>query len=232
MRPHRFFIEEKLEGKQKLTITRKDLIHQWKNVFRLQSGDKVILLDHTGYEFSFKICSISNKDVDIELIDVTQNNNVSHREIWLFASLIKKDNFEWILEKGTELGISHFVPILSERSEKKGLNIERAKKIIKEAAEQSGRATLPELHDIVSLEDAVSSQNSIHLVCFSPTGEKFEMKNFDQFKKLGFFIGPEGGWSEKELEFFKEKKVPTYSLGTQILRAETAAIAVSSLLLL
>ena len=125
---------------------------------------------------------------------------------------------------------SHFHPIISERSEKKSVNFERAGKIIKEASEQSGRGSLPRIEQLANLEDALN--NDFVSIAFHPTSDKFNKDDFGKEKAFGIFIGPEGGWSDRELKMFKEKEIKILSLGPQILRAETAAIAISSLLLL
>lgn len=230
MRLHRFFIEQKIPESGEVMITDKDLIHQWVKVFRLKAGDRVMLFDGTGFDYVSEIVSLNKNESILKAVDKKLNENVPKKEIHLFQSIIKKDNFEWVIEKGTELGISYFHPIISERSEKKNINFERTRKIIKEASEQSGRASLPILSELAGLERSLN--NNFPSIAFHPAGDKFDISNFEKEKVLGVFIGPEGGWSNRELEFFKGKGVKILSLGPQILRAETAAIAISSLLLL
>ena len=159
--------------------------------------------------------------------------------MWLIAALIKKDNFEWIIEKATELGVTGIIPVISERSEKKSLNMERGNKILVEASEQSGRVTLPQLKNPQSLAEVIQSvtqadEEKMNLISIDPEGKPWPKSGFGQFdsKPAGIFVGPEGGWSDRELEMFKEAGIAIYSIGSQVLRAETAAVAVSSLLLL
>ncbi|MBX4198161.1 16S rRNA (uracil(1498)-N(3))-methyltransferase [Candidatus Parcubacteria bacterium] len=258
MRLHRFFIEEQLRNKREITIFDEEVIHQWKDVFRLRTGNQLILLDNSGFEYIAEVVLLAKGKAELKIIDSSANTNDPKREVWLFASLIKKDNFEWILEKGTELGVSHFVPMLSERSEKKNLNIERAEKIIKEASEQSGRGIMPELHEVTDLGDLMTAEireklgiEVLPMIAFDPQGEKFDLARHLEARlpsslqrqspstmlgatnpPVGVLVGPEGGWTPKELELFKLHNIPIYNLGPQILRAETAAIAISSLLLL
>jgi 16S rRNA (uracil1498-N3)-methyltransferase len=242
MRLHRFFVRESLKNKQSISIFDKELLHQWKNVFRLASGDKVILLDDTGYEYHAQFTLLSKEKAELDIAEQKLSDNIPEKELWLFAALIKKDNFEWIIEKATELGVSHIVPILTERSEKKNLNMERAQKIVTEASEQSGRGIRPQLHPVTDLGDITTSDireqlgfETVPLVVFDVKGEKFvpsAAQNLFQDNKLGIFVGPEGGWSEKELETFMLHKMPTYTLGSKVLRAETAVIAIASLLML
>jgi 16S rRNA (uracil1498-N3)-methyltransferase len=231
MRLHRFFIEEHLRNKKDITLYDDGIIHQWKDVFRLRPGNQIILLDNSGFEYIAEIVLLAKGKAEVKIIDSAAATNVPQKELWLFAALIKKDNYEWILEKGTELGVSHFVPIVSDRSEKKDLNIERAEKIIKEASEQSGRGTLPMLHGVIDFEKVFSEYKDIPLIAFHLEGEKFDRpKNYFQNNKLGILIGPEGGWSDKELNMFKGNNIPVLTLGPQVLKAETAAIVISALL--
>ncbi len=228
MRLHRFFITEPLEGTKEIIIRNRELHHQLKDVFRFQVGAKVILLDNSGFEFEAIITSFELNNLHFEIVSAELSKNMPKREITLFASLIKKDNFEWILEKGTEIGVSHFVPVLSERSEKKALNMERAQKIIQEASEQSGRGMLPTLSEPISFEASLT--RDIPLIAFDPKGQDFDISKFQNIE-IGILIGPEGGWSEREVDMLREKKVSLISLGDQVLRAETAAIVAPSLFL-
>lgn len=230
MRLHRFLIERKIPEGGEVMIDDKDLIHQWGKVFRLKAGDRVILFDGIGFDYVSEIVSLDKNKGILKVVEKIKNENIPKKEIHLFQSIIKKDKFEWVIEKGTELGVSYFHPIISERSEKKNINFERARKIIKEASEQSGRGSLPTLKELVDFKESLN--NNFPSVAFHPIGDKFNKNDFEKEKVIGVFIGPEGGWSDRELEVFKEKGVKILSLGTQILRAETAAIAVSSLLLL
>ncbi len=230
MRLHRFFIEEKIEGKDSIRIRNRELHHQLKDVFRFQIGASVLLLDNSGFEFEAVITSFEVGNLDFKIVHSEKVKNVPKREIYLFASLIKKDNFEWVLEKGTEIGVTHFIPVLSERSEKKALNMERAIKIIREASEQSGRGILPELHSVMKLEDVLSSTSG-EIIVFDFSGIPFkDFRQQSDIRKL--FVGPEGGWSDREIKMFLDKKAQIVSLGETVLRAETASLVASTLFLL
>jgi len=137
-----------------------------------------------------------------------------------------------IVEKCTEIGASAFHPLISERSEKKDLNIERLYKIAKEAAEQSGKTSLPAIFNPEKLEKAISDfDGELFLLNFDGDDLK-KMLSTNKSKKIGILVGPEGGWSDNERIWFDEKGIKSVSFGSQTLRAETAAIAVSVLLLL
>lgn len=238
MRLHNFFIEQKIGDLREVTIENLDLIHQWLKVFRMKLGDELILLDNSGYEYVSKIKSLSKKSAEILIAEKRKNNNIPEKEIWLFQSLVKKDNFEWIAEKSTELGVTHIVPVVSERSEKKNINLERVIKIIKEASEQSLRGVLPTLHKEMTLEEALFAVSShrvtspVVAVALHTTGERLIRESYMKCPRLAIFIGPEGGWSESDLVKFSASEIKIFSLGKQILRSETASIAILSLMLL
>jgi 16S rRNA (uracil1498-N3)-methyltransferase len=221
MRIHRFYIENQIENKD-VGISDERLVHQWRHVFRYNVGSEVVLFNGSGFEYECVISFISNREAKLEVVSkkpsIIPNTNVT-----LYQSLIKKDNFEWIAEKATELGVAKIVPMISERSEKKNINEERLKKILIEAGEQCGRGDVPELGEIIDLEDAI--QFAENIIIFDKSGDPVE-NTFEVAASI--FIGPEGGWSEKEINMFKERGAHICSLGPLTLRAETAAIVAVS----
>lgn len=231
MRLHRFFVDKTHIKEGLITLPcGYEPAHQWTKVFRYETGDRVILLDNSGVEYVAQFLNVGTKEVKLEIVEHHQNTYKPKRKIILCMAIVKKDNFETVLEKCTELGVTDFVPVLAERSEKKNLNIERANKILKEASEQSGKGVMPVLHEIMKLHEALE-KFTMDSVAFDPEGKRFESKDFDK-DPVVVYIGPEGGWSDDELELFKMRNIHIASLGEAVLRAETAAIAVSSLLLL
>ena len=247
MRLHRFFIGDFSETKKHngtndvrgivegSTITYAQGTHQWQRVFRFGTGDRVLLFDGSGYDYLCEIKEYQGETTILNVVSVEVNNVKPNRNVILVSALVKKDTFEWIAEKATELGVSQLIPLLAERSEKKSINEDRLEKIIIEASEQSGRGTLMKLDLVKDLSFILKDKRLIsHAIVFEPTGRKFEASDFgpnvfDEEKPLTVFIGPEGGWSEKELELFVKAGIPAVSLGPQILRAETAVIAALSL---
>lgn len=233
MRIHRFYWPQPIGQKRKVTIENETLVHQWRSVLRFQVGHEVVLFDNTGLEYKAHILSMTNRKVEVEIYSSRRGETVPRLPLFLFLSLAKRDSFEWTLEKVTEIGVSGIIPVISERSEKKTINLERSREILKEASEQSGRTILPEIYEPLSLEKAV--ENLAGLSCaFDPGGESFSTGVSEKFKageRVSVFIGPEGGFSKKEIDLFKEKKIPVYSLGKNILRTETAAVAITANLL-
>ena len=232
MRLHRFYLSTPISG-ETFDIADKDMVHQWKKVFRYNVGSQVILFDGSGTDYLCMISSIRNLGASVSVIKKTETDTTMRKNVWLCAGLIKKDNFEMVVQKATELGVNHIVPILCEHSEKRKLNMERLEKIAIEATEQSGRGVMITIHPVSTLEDLLSSgvlpQQKL---MFDPRGISFDQFKHMQEVSTAVFIGPEGGWGDKEIEMFKKYNILSVSLGSQILRAETACIAVSSLLLL
>ncbi len=228
MKLQRFFGAKAIEDRQPYIIPSLELIHQLKSVFRLAKGDRVILFDNSGYDFIAVIDSFDKEGVSFSILEKRENNVRPKRETYLFASIVKRDTFEWIVEKATELGVAHIVPIISDRTEKQGLNRTRLTKVSIEASEQSGRSTVPEIHDILKLADSIANYSYLESIVWEPSAEKFKKEEFAGAEAMGVYIGPEGGWTERELEMFKKAGMKICSLGPQVLRAETAVIAVLS----
>lgn len=233
MRLHRFYTKTPIKDKT-FDITDTDLVHQWKSVFRYNVGSQVILFDGFGVDYLCMISSLRDRGATVGIIKEMKNMYSSQRcNFWLCLGIIKKDNFELVVQKATELGVNHIVPVLCERTEKKNVNMERLQKIAVEASEQSGRGDIPFIHEVVNLKDILNSDllpNSVFFLDFS--GKPLKETMGGDLKDVAVFVGPEGGWSDLEIQEFKSHNVLPVSLGGQVLRAETASIAVSSLLLL
>jgi len=246
MRLHRFYINQNIVAGKEIRIEDSELLNQWGRVFRLEAGDEVILFNDSDYEFTAKFSLLSKKEAVLDILDSKKAVEEVLKELHIFQSIIKKDNFELIVQKCTEIGASAFHPIISERSEKKNLNMERLLKIAKEASEQSGKVKLPKISEPEKLEKSIENFDG-ELFTLDFDGEPFSSLRgvcdeanhpldchapLAMTGKIGILIGPEGGWSDKEREFFKQKGIKNISLGNQVLRAETAAIAIASLILL
>lgn len=243
MRLHRFFIKETIDPQtvgSDIRVSDRDLAHQIGRVFRLHAGDSVILFDGSGVDHVCEIVSTESSNDGVMTFRIVESRSVKHRakrKVVLALSLIKKDNFEWVIQKATELGIEEFIPIISERSEKKGLNMERARKIMIEACEQSGRGDIPLMKEPITLEAFLSGEKrsivTFHTDSETP-GELITSKDpiFDSQSDIVVCVGPEGGWSQGEIESFKVKGARIAFFDIPILRAETAAISFVALFLI
>ncbi len=227
MKHHRFYVAVPItDWTVPVTIPSLELLNQLKRVLRFLPGDEVTLFDGSGREYIAAIYEYHSESVSFKIIRAQKGVNKPLRETWLFAAVIKKDNFEWIVEKATELGVSHIVPIITARTEKKDLNLERLSKVSIESSEQSGRVSVPQIHSILKLAECIDTYSSLSSVVWEPTAQKFDKNDMDTI--VSMYIGPEGGWTKEELDMFKEKGMTVRSLGPQILRAETAVVAALS----
>lgn len=233
MKIHRFFVSQQIGTTKKIIIEDMKLAHQWKKVLRFQVGQEVILCDNTGLEYRALISRIGSKEAEVQIVSSRRGENTQSIPVFLYIALAKRDAFESVLEKGTELGITGFIPVLTERSEKKNLNHERAQKIITEASELSGRVFLPEVFEPVELSEVLTGLGLPSItIALDPRGNTFDPKEYRRGERVNVFIGPEGGFTEKEIAMFKANNIPVLSLGKFVLRFETAAIAASSFLIL
>lgn len=226
MRLHRFYVLQPLG--EVVVINDNSVLKQWKNVFRYTQGVYVSLFNGDGNDYTYSIDSISSKDCTLTKLKQSPSY-IPTKKITLYLSIIKKDNFELVVQKATELGITKIVPIISERSEKKNLNEDRLHKIAIEASEQCGRGNVPNISPITSLNSALEniSKNEMAIV-LNMNGSSWIDKTFQEKLKatdnISLFIGPEGGWSDNEEVLFKKQNLNASSLGSTVLRAETAAI--------
>ena len=118
MKIHRFFVSQQI-GTTKKIIIEDMLAHQWKKVLRFQVGQEVILCDNTGLEYRALISRIGSKEAEVQIVSSRRGRTLNLYQFFLYIALAKRDAFESVLEKGTELGITGFIPVLTERSEKK-----------------------------------------------------------------------------------------------------------------
>jgi len=198
------------------------------NVLRLKIGNSIIVIDGKGKSFEAKIID-KNK---LEIIEEDKKNIEDPFSLILCQALLKGEKMDMIIQKTTELGVKKIFPFVSERCILKNTNkIERWRKIAKEASEQSGRNFVPEITDLTNFENLISKIDNGLL--FWEKEEKpliSLIKELDISKPIFLLIGPEGGFSEKEILNVREKGIKTASLGRRILRAETASIVSLSIL--
>lgn len=237
MKIHRFYIPHIEILAQNIIVSHEtNLIHQLKNVFRYKPGQIVHIFNQTVGEIEVEIITLNKKDMSFRLnkhTEQAQNCKGQYREVVLYMSIIKNSNFDLVIEKAAELGVSKIVPVISGRTIKNKLNYDRLNKIIIEAIEQSGRIKLMRLEDTYDLKSAIElAQNDSDTIYFGSldvdNNDKFNKDNSN--KKISIFIGPEGGYSNEEIALFREKKTTPLRLGDYVLRAETAAIVACGLL--
>ncbi len=249
---HRFFVSPDLLKETGAVVSLpKELAHQVRDVLRLAAGERLVLLDNSGDEVLASLDKSSQAGVTVQLVERQVGKSESPVRIILCQGLLKSARFEWILEKGTESGVAVFAPTLCRRSmaglEDTGrARIQRWQRIIREGAEQSGRSRLPELLPVRPLLHALNDlpQNALTIMPWE------EERNLHLRHVLNtvidrrdaapsttaagsasppvtvvLFIGSEGGFMAEEVRLAQRYGVQVVTLGSRILRAETAALA-------
>ncbi|MDO8492572.1 MAG: RsmE family RNA methyltransferase [bacterium] len=224
MRLHRFIVSFPITDEM-ITVKETALIYQWQKVLRLKPDDEIILSDGNGTERRVIIVSLERAATKLKIVESYKNEHEPSFNVLLYASIIKRDNFEWLAQKAVECGVKSITPITTERTVKTKLNETRIKKIMHEAAEQSFRASIPKLNKILSFEEALkdAEEKSAQIFICDPTYKDNLIQSLKNISRA-VFIGPEGGFTERELQLAELFGALKLSLGKTILRAETAAI--------
>jgi len=237
---HRFFIlTDSMKGE---IITFDNAIsHQIGHVLRLREGGRIIICDNTGTEYVCEIISLG-ENCTARITEKLKGLPEPSLKITLCQSLIKSDKMEWLLQKGTEIGVSAFAPVNASRTavsakEVSANKMERWKRIVQEAAEQCGRSRIPEILPPAKFKDAIKSFKDVPVFFINENENQISLKkaadsikNQSQ-KDVVLFIGPEGGWDQSEVALAESAGARSLSLGRRILRAETAGIVASTILL-
>lgn len=216
---HRFLVREALNDKT-LELADRELIHLIKNVLKMEPGEECIVFCDNSDDYLTKIVSIEKNSLKLEVASVIPKK-VIPKNITACISITKRDSFEITVQKLTELGVQNIIPILSDRTIKQALRIDRLQKISNEALEQSGGSKIVNITEPQSLEKVLEKMKDKTQCFFDMDGTK--LTNNDE-GDMAFYIGPEGGWSENDKKLFEKYNLKKYKLGETVLRAETAAI--------
>lgn len=210
--------------------------HHISHVFRKKNGDMLLLTNGNGLLAKARINEIGKKELEVEILKITEIQTTKAKISVAFPLLKNKHDF-MIVEKLTELGVKEFFPIITKRTVRKpsANTVEKFKKIAVTAIKQCDNAFLPRVNECVNLEELVQIQKDkkyISLVALE-FGENKLISDIvlEKEQSVCLIIGPEGGFAEEEAQFFIDQNVIPVSLGNHILRAETAAIAVTVQLL-
>lgn len=219
-------------------------VNHIKNVLRYHVGDELQVCDESQKRYFTKIDSISNQEIHLKIERTSKDSSELVKNITLFQGLPKSDKMDTIVQKCTELGVKEFCPIVMERTivkidEKNGASkVERWKKITAEAAKQSGRQLIPQVQNIMNLENIIEKLSKYDIVimpyeCEHGLTLKMAIRNIKQnIENIAVIIGPEGGFSENDIERLKIlENIRFVSLGKRILRTETAGPATIAMLL-
>jgi 16S rRNA (uracil1498-N3)-methyltransferase len=240
---HRFFIPSGWLTPPTVTL-HGEIARQIQTVLRLRPGDEVTVLDNSGLEWQVRLNELRKNEVQGQVIRHQPAQGEPRLQLTLYQGTLKAQKFEWVLQKGTELGISRFVPVICRRSivgkaDDVAGKQARWARIIQEAAEQSRRGQLPRLEPALSLVAAIKAASqplepAPLLVMPWEEATDLTLKSVLAEVKpaaVGVFIGPEGGFTAAEAGLAREAGVRLVTLGPRILRAETAALAVCAAVL-
>lgn len=241
---HKFFTPKELINGDVAKIIGDDVKHIYK-VLRISEGEKVTLNNCEGVEYLGRVKSVSKQEVLIEILEKLELNNESNVNIYLFQGLPKSQKMDLIVQKGTELGVTEFIPTITHRVDVKlkgeFKKLDRLNRIALEAAKQSKRSIIPKVSEPIEFDEVFEKINSLDLLIVPyENANNFGIKtlinelrkenNIDNIKNIGIFVGPEGGIEEDEIERLKDKGAYIVTLGKRILRTETAGFVATSLI--
>lgn len=237
---HRFFLTDSpITPGQPVELA--SLAHQLRAVLRLAPGDGILLLDDNGFAYPTQIERLDRQGAFGVVLEKVSAGGEPPIHLSLYLCALKADKFEWVLQKGVEIGVSRFVPVISSRTivrpaEKIVRRYERWRAIIREAAEQCGRGRLPRLAEPLGWKEAVSEGGGLRLMPWESVEENAvslgaALGKAESESVCSLLIGPEGGIDPQEAAAATDAGWQAVTLGPRILRAETAALVAAGLIL-
>ncbi|HTG88178.1 MAG TPA: 16S rRNA (uracil(1498)-N(3))-methyltransferase [Pyrinomonadaceae bacterium] len=221
-------------SKHLVTLTSDEARHL-REVLRLKTGDDVQVFDGTGREFRAVVSQARRESAELELgAEIQPPRPESPLKLTLAVALLKGEKFDLVVQKGTELGVNRFIPLVTRYADIRlrdesdaSKRVTRWQRIALEAAKQCGRAVVPEINLPISFEPLIREEKGCFL--FAERGGSALSTDLRTNNFIAI-VGSEGGWSDEELDQARTEGVPIVTLGGRVLRAETAAIATAVLL--
>lgn len=241
----KFFVESNQIENKKIEIIGENVNHI-KNVLRLDIGEKIKICDKTNsINYISEITEITNRTVNCNILEIAENQAEGNVELHIFQGLPKADKMELIIQKGTELGVSEFIPVAFKRSivklsgKDETKKIDRWNKIAEVAAKQSGRDLVPKVRNVENIKNVCNEIKDYDIVLLAYEleennyikNELQKLKNTKESYKIAVIIGPEGGIEQEEVNILEANGAKVISLGKRILRTETVALQVSSIIM-
>jgi len=232
MRSHRFYTPIDLSENTSIELP-SDAAHHCAHVLRYKVGDHLTVFNGDGFDYSAKIEKIEKKSCEIKISNKNNPKNESPLKIHLVQGIARGDKMDLIIQKAIELGVSEITPLFTERCNVKldGKRLDKKlqhwNKTIISACEQSGRAIIPKLNSPISIEKL--QRKNIDSIYLEPTAEK-RLADLSIKQSVRLLIGPEGGFSEKDLTYLASINCIGIKIGSRILRTETAGLAAVSIL--
>ena len=233
--PH-FFIDSKNISDKKITINDTETYRHIAKSLRAKIGERLLLIDSNEIQYETIISDITDKTIIADIEKTYPSKRKLNFGLYLAQSPLRSDSQNTIIEKATELGVTEVYPIYTDNCalNKDIINkkIPKWQKVMFEASKQCERANIPQCSQLTTLKDLIESNKFTHIIafcerCACETLRDYTKVNnnlFNKNSKLLVIIGPEGGFSQKEFDYFREKSIAMLTLGDLILKAETAVI--------
>ncbi len=242
---NRFFVDKHdIVNDKALIIDREEVKHITK-VLRLKEGDLVEISDGEVFEYLCEISNIDNDVVETKVLTKSKTKGEPSYKIKLFQGMPKQGKLDLIVQKSVELGVCEITPVYMDRcvsikNAKEEKKVQRQNAIALSAAKQSKRGTIPIVNTPQDFKDIINELKKIDLVIFPYESAeditikellKAEAENINKTATIGILIGPEGGFSDNEVQILQKEGIKAVTLGSRILRTETASAAVLSMIL-
>jgi 16S rRNA (uracil1498-N3)-methyltransferase len=238
----RFFVPAGVLRARNVTLGG-ELAHRLGRVLRLKRGARVVLTSGGPREYEVQLTAVSANAVTGIIVGEREAPPELEVTLVLYQSLIRANRFDLVLEKGTEIGVARFVPVIAARSqvqseEPSAPRAERWRRLVVEAAEQSGRGRAPAIDAPLPFAEAVGLAGGLRVLAWEgePASGGHGLGAYlrglrDRPRLISLFIGPEGGFGDEEIDLARREGVELVTLGPRVLRSETAAIVASALVL-
>ncbi len=242
---HRFFVSPACLRDGRVSLTG-SLGRQLSRVLRLRPSDHIVLLDDSGWAYEVELDRVTRGLATGHIVGAWEPRTEPSARLVLYQALPKGRKFDWILQKGTELGVSTFVPLVTERCVRargkrdEGHKLARWRRIVAEAAEQSGRARLPRVLQVTPFAESCEAPPSDALALMASVGDEAvplskALRSLEDaaphLRVVRLYVGPEGGFAPREVALAREAGIVLVSLGPRILRTETAGLVALSAVL-
>ncbi len=239
---YQFFVKEEQIGKDFITITGPDVNHM-KNVLRMKPGEAVRISSDTGKSYQCSVLELTDTFIQLDILDSEIAGTELPNRIFLFQALPKGDRMEYIIQKAVELGVYEIIPVVMKYCvvkldpKKAKAKVARWQAVAESAAKQSKRSRIPTVHPLMHFQEAAAyaMQCGCRLVPYENErgmqATAQALQTIQPGTSVSIMIGPEGGFSAEEIDALRND-MQIISLGKRILRTDTAAIAMMSLLML
>lgn len=239
---HHFFVEPAQIGQDSVAVTGSDVNHI-RNVLRMKAGEQLFVYDGAYHEYLCRIREFETDRIWLDILEKTDQTGELASRLYLFQGLPKGDKMDLIIQKAVELGVYEIIPVSTNRSvvkldeKKKAARQKRWQAISESAAKQSGRAIIPKVAPVMSFGESLAYAGAFDKNLIPYELEKGmkrtrqELSGLRSGMSVGIFIGPEGGFDQREIEEARTHGVVPVSLGRRILRTETAGLCMLSVIM-